>query len=95
MRRAPPRWVKGFALAPRLGFDEDVVVLIREYAEADWPSIWDIFREVVGAGDTYVYDPAWSPEQARALWVEPPPGRTVVACDGPALLGTAKMGPNL
>ena len=69
-------------------------MLIREYEDADWPSVWPIFREVVAAGDTYAYDPAWSPEQARAVWVEQPPGLTVVACDGPALLGTAKMGPN-
>jgi len=69
-------------------------MLIREYADADWPSVWPIFREVVAAGDTYAYDPAWSEEQARAVWVEAPPGRTVVACDGAAVLGTAKMGPN-
>jgi L-amino acid N-acyltransferase YncA len=69
-------------------------MLIREFVEADWPPVWHIFREVVSAGDTYAYDPAWSPAQARAVWVEPPPGRAVVACDGPRVLGTAKMGPN-
>jgi L-amino acid N-acyltransferase YncA len=69
-------------------------VLIREYTDADWPSVWAIFREVVAAGDTYAYDPAWTPEQAREVWVEAPPGHTVVACDGPSVLGTAKMGPN-
>ena len=69
-------------------------MLIREYTEADWPSVWAIFREVVSAGDTYAYDHTWTSEQARAVWVEAPPGRTVVACDGPAVLGTAKMGPN-
>jgi L-amino acid N-acyltransferase YncA len=69
-------------------------MLIREFTDADWPSVWPIFREVVAAGDTYAYDPAWSSEQARAVWVEPPPGRTVVACEGPSVLGTAKVGPN-
>ena len=69
-------------------------MLIREYTDADWPAVWPIFCEVVAAGDTYAYDSAWSPEQARAVWVEAPPGQTVVACDGPAVLGTAKMGPN-
>ena len=67
---------------------------IREYTDSDWPSVWAIFREVVAAGDTYAYDPAWSSEQARAVWVEPPPGHTVVACHGSRVLGTAKMGPN-
>ena len=67
---------------------------IREYVDADWPAIWPIFREVVAAGDTFAYDPGWSSEQAREVWVESPPGLTVVALDGSRVLGTAKMGPN-
>ena len=67
---------------------------IREYIDADWPSVWPIFREVVAAGDTFAYDPAWSSEQARDVWVKDPPGHTVVACDGQRVLGTAHMGPN-
>ena len=70
------------------------MVQIRKYTDGDWPSIWTIFREVVAAGDTYAYDPNWSSEQAREVWVEGPPGHTVVACDGSRVLGTAKMGPN-
>lgn len=69
-------------------------MLIREYTNADWPSVWPIFQEVVNAGDTYAYDPRWSSDEARGVWVEAPPGRTVVACDGSSVLGTAKMGPN-
>ena len=60
-------------------------MLIREYTEADWPSVWPIFRQVVTAGETFAYDPGWSSEQARDVWVVPP-GRTVVACDGPRVL---------
>ncbi len=67
---------------------------IRAYTDDDWPSIWPIFREVVTAGDTYAYDPDWSSEQAREIWVEGSPGHTVVACEGSKLLGTAKIGPN-
>ena len=67
---------------------------IREYTDEDWPPVWAIIREVVAAGDTYTYDPNWSSEQAREVWVERPPGSTIVACDGGRLLGTAKMGPN-
>jgi L-amino acid N-acyltransferase YncA len=69
-------------------------VRIRDYIDSDWPSIWPIFREVVTAGDTYAYDPDWSSKQAREVWVEAPPGHTVVAGDGSHVLGTAKMGPN-
>jgi len=67
---------------------------IREYVDGDWSAVWPIFREVVAAGETYAYDPSWSAEQAREVWVEAPPGHTVVAHDGSRLLGTAKMGPN-
>ena len=45
---------------------------IREYIDTDWPSVWPIFREVVTAGDTFAYDPAWSSEQAREVWVVAP-----------------------
>ena len=76
------------------GSDSNATVRIREYVDTDWPSVWAIFREVVAAGDTFAYDPGWSSEQARQVWVEAPPGQTVVACDGTRLLGTAKMGPN-
>jgi GNAT superfamily N-acetyltransferase len=67
------------------------VVHIRKYNDGDWPSVWPIFREVVEAGDTYAYDPNWSSDEARAVWVE---AHMVVACDGPRVLGTAKMGRN-
>lgn len=69
-------------------------MLIREYIETDWSAVWPIFQEVVAAGDTYAYDPVWSSDEAQAVWVEAPPGLTVVACDGSQVLGTAKMGPN-
>lgn len=67
---------------------------VRDYIDSDWTSVWPIFQEVVTAGETYTYDPDWSSAQAREVWVEAPPGHTVVACEGSRLLGTAKMGPN-
>jgi GNAT superfamily N-acetyltransferase len=70
------------------------VVRIREYAEADWPPVWAIVRDVVRAEETFPYDPAISEEHARLIWIETPPGLTVVAVDGARILGTAKMGAN-
>jgi L-amino acid N-acyltransferase YncA len=67
---------------------------IREFAEADWPQVWPIVREVVRAADTFVYDPAMTEPQARDVWIETPPGLTVVAEDAEKILGTAKMGSN-
>ncbi|MGC5020247.1 GNAT family N-acetyltransferase [Micromonospora sp. DT47] len=69
-------------------------MLIRDFVQADWPSVWPIFQEIVADGDTFPYDPAWPAEVAREVWVEAPPGRTVVAVDGDRVLGTAKMGRN-
>ena len=67
---------------------------IREATEQDWPRIFPLFSAIVADGRTYAYPEHLTSEQARALWMEPPPGRTVVACDGDTILGTAKMGPN-
>jgi L-amino acid N-acyltransferase YncA len=68
--------------------------MIRDAEDADWPAIYPFFREIVAAGQTYAYPDDLSSEQARGLWMEVPPGRTVVAVDGSTVLGSAKMGPN-
>ncbi len=67
---------------------------IREATDDDWPQIWPFFRDIVRAGETYTYDPDVTCEQAQALWMEVPPGRTAVAVEGGVVLGSAKMGPN-
>ena len=68
--------------------------IIRTATDEDWPAIWPIFSEIVEAGETYAYPEALTPEAARALWMERPPGRTVVAIIDETVAGTAKMGPN-
>jgi L-amino acid N-acyltransferase YncA len=70
-------------------------VLIRPIEGADWPAFLPVFREVVGAGETYAYPEDLSSDAAHGLWVESPPGVTVVAvADDGTLLGSAKAGPN-
>jgi ribosomal protein S18 acetylase RimI-like enzyme len=44
---------------------------IRTATEADCDGIWNIFREVVAAGDTYALDPNISREDALAYWFAP------------------------
>lgn len=63
-------------------------------SEADWPLIWPIFDHVVTAGDSYAYPEDLDSDAARVLWMEPPPGQTVVMRSGDWVVGTAKMGPN-
>lgn len=67
---------------------------IREATADDWPQIWPIFADVVAAGETYAYPEDLNSDQARELWLERPPGLTVVLEEGDQVLGTAKMGPN-
>ncbi|MFC0505658.1 GNAT family N-acetyltransferase [Micromonospora costi] len=67
---------------------------IREFASQDWAQVWPIIEAVVRAQETFPYDPALSADDAYGMWVEAPPGRTVVAVDGDRVLGTAKMGTN-
>lgn len=60
----------------------------------DWPRIYPFWSRIVEAGETYAYPLGVSADEARALWMEEPPGLTVVAVDGGEVVGTAKMGPN-
>jgi L-amino acid N-acyltransferase YncA len=68
--------------------------VIRPASGADWEAIWPIFRETVDAGETYAYPEDLTSEEAAALWMERPPGLTVVLQEEGRVLGTAKMGPN-
>ncbi|MEU4426652.1 GNAT family N-acetyltransferase [Actinoplanes sp. NPDC024001] len=67
---------------------------IRPLTGDDWPAVGAIVREVAQARETFPYDPRMTPAEARAMWVEQPPGRTVVAVVAGEIAGTAKMGPN-
>jgi len=70
------------------------VMTVRPAEDDDWPRIWPFFSQIVEAGETYAYPEGLTLESARSLWIELPPGRTVVAVDGDTVVGSAKMGPN-
>lgn len=69
-------------------------MIIRSAVGSDWQRIYPFFAAIVAAGRTYAYPNDLSLEAARPWWMEPPPGRTVVAVDGDTIFGSAKMGPN-
>ena len=75
-------------------FRDNARVLIRNATADDWPQIYPIFTAVVDEGRTYAYPEGLSSDDARDLWMSKPPGRTVVAVDDGAVVGTATMGPN-
>ena len=68
---------------------------IRDATREDWPAIWRFLREIVAAGETFSWDRDVSEDDARAIWMHEPPGRTVVAVapDG-TVMGSANMNPN-
>ncbi len=70
-------------------------MLIRDATQEDWPAIWSFLHRIVAAGETFSWDRDTGEEQARAMWMHEPPGRTVVAVDsGGTVLGTAETHPN-
>jgi ribosomal protein S18 acetylase RimI-like enzyme len=72
-------------------------VIIRDATSDDWPAIWPFLHDIVAAGDTFSWAPDTSEEDARAMWLKQPPGRsrTVVALDDiGTVLGTAETHPN-
>ena len=69
------------------------MIEIREAGKGDWAGIWPIFREVVAAGETYVYPADLSQANARRLWTDPP-AMAYVAVEGGQVLGTYSLRPN-
>jgi GNAT superfamily N-acetyltransferase len=69
-------------------------ITIRRAAEADWPRIWPVWREVVTAGDTYEYRPDTPEAEAHELWLSPEPVETWLADADGAVLGTYQLKAN-
>jgi len=66
----------------------------RPATEADWPTIWPIFQQVIVAADTYCYDPSMSSETAMASWLPSGLDETwLVEHDG-RVVGTYHLPPN-
>jgi L-amino acid N-acyltransferase YncA len=67
--------------------------MIRPATQADHDGIWDIFRAVIAPGDTYVFDPGMSRDDALAYWFRPDT-HTYVAAGNAKLFGTYILKPN-
>lgn len=68
---------------------------IRDATAADWPAMWAFMEPIVRAGETFCWDRELPQERARAFWLQPPPGATLVAVGGSGrILGTAEIAPN-
>ena len=66
---------------------------IRRAVDSDWEALWLIFQAVVAGGDTYVYAPETTKEQAYPLWMSAGLS-TYVAQEGENVVGTYLLKPN-
>jgi L-amino acid N-acyltransferase YncA len=66
---------------------------IRESSASDSESIWDIFHAVVLPGDTYVFEPHISRQEALAYWLHSSARCYVAERDG-IIVGTYILRPN-
>lgn len=69
-------------------------IVIRRSNPEDFASIWPIFHDIVGRGETYAYDPATPYEAAQDLWLSSPGAQTWVALRGEEVVGTYRVAPN-
>ena len=66
---------------------------IRPATNGDRDAIWKIFHAVVAVGDTYVFDPSTTREEALAYWFRPDT-RTYVAEQDREIVGSYILKPN-
>jgi len=69
------------------------VLNFRLAARADRDAIWNIFHEVIAAGDTYAFEPGMSREEALAYWFGAGT-HTYVAENDRRVVGTYILRPN-
>ena len=67
--------------------------MIRPATRADDDAIWQIFHAVVAPGDTYVFDPNISREDALAYWFQKD-AHTYVLEEAGVVIGTYVLKPN-
>jgi L-amino acid N-acyltransferase YncA len=69
------------------------LVDIRKANLTDFESIWEIFHQVVQAGDTYTFAPDTSKQEAQEYWMSSE-AEAYVALDDEVVLGTYILKPN-
>lgn len=69
------------------------MIHIRKATPEDRDAIWEIFHEVVSAGDTYAFPPGIGREEGLRLWTEATQAAYVAELDG-RVAGTYYIKPN-
>jgi L-amino acid N-acyltransferase YncA len=69
------------------------MITIKRVQSSDFDSIWPIFHQVVASGDTYVYEPETTKDEARAIWMAEGVETFIALIDG-RIVGTYILKPN-
>lgn len=69
-------------------------IQIRKATADDFDAIWDIFKEVIKTGDTYVFDPKTPKEDLHKNWFATYMDTFVAVDENQAVLGTYIIKPN-
>ncbi len=75
------------------GTNETALMILRPATRADEDAIWEIFHAVIATGDTYVFDPEMSRDEALAYWFRADTHTYVAESDG-RIVGTYILKPN-
>tara|TARA_R110000868_G_scaffold96582_2_gene265754 strand:+ start:2162 stop:2659 length:498 start_codon:yes stop_codon:yes gene_type:complete len=67
---------------------------IRKATDSDFDSVWEIFKEVIKTGDTYVFDPNTPKADLDKNWFAPYMDTFVLIDENQAVLGTYIIKPN-
>lgn len=70
------------------------VVLTRAAVDQDWDQIWPFWHRIAVAAETYLWHPSTTSEEARRLWMRPPPARVYVVETERTVVGSAALHPN-
>ena len=66
---------------------------IRKAQDVDFDAIWGIFSNIISSGDSYVYDPNTTKDEARSIWCGEQV-QTHVALNDKEIVGTYIIKPN-
>jgi len=69
-------------------------LVIRTAADSDFEAVWQIFHEIIAAGDTYPFAPDTDRSEAYKLWMQTPVA-TYIALTGDRIVGTYYIKANM
>ncbi len=78
---------------PVFGMLSDMITIC-PFEERHWAAVWQIIEPVFRAGETYVFSPAITEEEAHEVWVDVPSATFVATDDRDDVVGTYYMKPN-